>query len=499
MLYTHETRFFTILGEQPNQIVKALAYRCYGPFSVYSQTQPKKYFQVSTFKTNDSPADKQNLQARITCALMQSKLQTVFRTRENRLDHLTGPIFKSIARHIARRFTGARACPHNPETHIAYKIGKHKKRLTFGRFIRRECDRIFTGDFAVSDAQLDQMSAGFRINPQLPEVSFLTGQDACDIYENRIGHTYTECMIGTGYVDHQFQANCDKLRLVIGRSHGKLQFRAKLFLMDDGRSYLDRVYPSDWLISDFGNENAVRQAIELYLTKSGLVLAPEDDYKITLRHDEGEPMPYMDYPCQFDRLDDRRVKFHPRGDCNAQCTDGEDESVSNSHRCSCCDCRLSDDDSLYSEITNQEYCDDCYSQEFCYDEYSECDIFTEDAVYTNNGLTTHRDNCTELDTEFYSRRSRALTEDTCDDYDGRTILQEHARPLYNGDVCHEDDRNCIELADGQYAPTEDTCEIDGEYFLTDDCIEFDFGWVHSDDCEWKPDNYGNLVLVPMAD
>ena len=380
----------------------------------------------------------------------------------------------------------------NPATHIAFSPDgvsandfKRRRSLTLAKFLRRKCGGLFVGRLALSDQQVDKASAAYLPPNELQDIlKIVRGADAHAVYaddENGI----SSCMSGTdedddggeydksNNVKHHFRANPEKLGLVVAYDGEKLVLRAKIWHRDDDkknpgkRIWLDRVY---WrqrnrivsIGSERGEELPLAEVVSTWLKNQGFELA--DSCRSTLRHDQGEPFPYLDRCKRFDR-DGDNVTVHSNGRYTAENTNGTDDSLEE-EGCCCyaCDERIDEDNSQCDQDGNT-YCGGCYSELFCYDDISGEDIDRDSACEATRinrrghceTVTTHEDNCTEL-------------------YDGSYGIDEDTVELTNGSHAMRDDDNIVCLRNEDYAHFDDCvrCEVGSsadEYELTGDCIQ----------------------------
>ena len=262
--------------------------------------------------------------------------------------------------------------------------------------------------------------------------------------------------------------------MIIG--NGGKALRAKLWKHDTEPGWIiDRIYSTEEGTGfNYAERGLMEDAIGRWLADNGHPTY-SGDYCTTIKHSAGDPLPYCDRVCRFSRLSDTRIKFHPTGHHDGQHTDGTDESCpDNACTCCCCDDRIDENDTENHD--GNTYCESCFEDRFTHcqetDSYEPCDDVTYDeindrsildrnSVRLHDGRTTHEDDATELDRDFYGRGEYALDADTCETENGETILVEDAVYLDDGDRCYHCSTSMIETEDAGQQP-EDDCTEDGD-------------------------------------
>ena len=457
---------------------------------------PKIRASASTYvKRTLAPEVKQNVRGRMRYALANA-LPTL---QHEQITSALNCILKG-ARHV-------RQDKDNPDTHLAFSpdnVGardyKRRRSLTIGKFLRRKCAG-FCKRFEITDAHIDMITKSYTASgiPEIESCQIVSGGDAHAVYADR-DKGIRSCMSGTptkaSYSEAYFCKNPSNVFLVIRRDiTDQLQLRARLFKNDDMTYYLDRVYTHDEC-------NITTEAIRIWLKKShGFELS--NDYDFTLRHDDGDYMPYCDKADRFDRLSSCKVRFHANGEFSAESTNGEDNSSKiGKYNCCACSCHV-DEDEVYTTDYGDSYCSDCYSEQFTYDEHSQCDISSDDArhdVYyayisrnwnSTTGqydktsftrqLTTHLDNCVELNNgEFWIKDDEAIVEIDYVWYRKTDCVKTWFRDEY---ILKDD---AILLTHGEYA---------GQYAHTNDTITLDDITCLDGEVENVVDDYGNEITI----
>ena len=483
-----------------------------------------------------SIAEKQTAKGRIRAALMKA------------FPLLKHAEISCMVRRVMKAARFVRLDSEHGETHLAFSpdgVGvwdlKRRRSLTLAKFLRRKCGKVFCGQWSMTDAMVDQASAAFRTIPVVgSKLGIVSGHEAYLVYADENG--ISSCMAhggcgGPEMVQHHFEANPEKLKLVIARDESnknRLAIRAKLWINDSGNAWLDRVYWNGSCdlgeMTESGNcaEN-LAVWIKAWLANEGYKL--DEDCRCTLTHESGENMPYLDKCRNFDRLNERQIKVHKDGEFKAENTDGTDESVDGSG-CDCCyvcerridtDERSSDDDGDY-------YCDDCWNERFAYDEINDRTIAADDAVSAvrirhgrRYDCTTHRDNCTQcydgtwgLDEDVVELNDGiyAMTDDDLHElHDGTFAVssRDDVVAINDGDA-YALESDCFELHNGQYALFDDCerltdgryaleCEVvetvDEKICLESECVELSDtdGFAHRDDVVAITDDYGDAIYV----
>jgi len=425
-------------------------------------------------------------------------------------------VIGAIAKQVFRAARHVRLDSDNPNTHLAFSPGvigahdaKNRRSLTFAKFLRRKCAALLIGRLVLTDSQIENAQYGFQLLPTFPlALKLVTGEDAYAVYADD-EHGIESCMSGesdkSDIVKHHFCANPGALQLVTARHGKQLMIRSKLFANVNGKThFLDRIYwkKTDCL-SSVTQEAELREWLINWLAQRDIAVSDVCDAK--LRHDEGEPMPYLDRCKQFDR-DGDVIRIRKNGDFTADNTDGTDESLEGGkYTCCNCDCRVDEDDVCTNDYGSC-YCENCYSDLFSWDDVYEEDIPSEDCVEAtrvrrgrNETCCTHRDNCQRLYNDEYAlsddcvelhngEYALSTDEDIYELSDGEYALAGDIETLHDGRIVLRDNDNLVEMYDGEYALNTDSdviLTIDGEYALSGDCVEL-------------TDDYGNVCYVLSA-
>lgn len=441
-----------------------------------------------------SLTEKQTAKGRIRAALMKA------------FPLLKHAEISCMVRRVMKAARFVRLDSEHGETHLAFSpdgVGawdlKRRRSLTFAKFLRRKCGKVFTGAWSLSDAMIDKASAAFRTIPVVgSKLNIVSGHDAYLVYADENG--ISSCMAyggcgGPEMVQHHFEANPEKLKLVIARDESnknRLAIRAKLWINDSGNAWLDRVYWSgncdlgEMTKSGNSAEN-LAVWIKAWLSTQGYVM--QENCKCTLTHESGENMPYLDKCRYFDRLNDRQILVHDDGEFCAENTDGTYESVEGSG-CCCHGCNERyDEDDMRTDDSGHLYCESCYSDRYTYDDIDEHDIASEDAVSAvriDNGrrrdVTTHTDNCTQCYCGAY-----VYNDDVVELHDGENAASDDndLRELHDGRYAIHGRDNIVQTHDEEWALLDDCyCCHDGEYALCDDVVMMhDQQFALADDCE----------------
>ena len=119
-------------------------------------------------------------------------------------------------------------------------------KLTFARYIRRQ---LGITEINISDAMLAEMQARLvaatKADFEAGVVRILRGEEVRAAYREALG--FASCMTGperTKLLDMYVQ-NPDHVGLLVFEPKSGLQYRALIWELDNGKRYLDRIYPSD--------------------------------------------------------------------------------------------------------------------------------------------------------------------------------------------------------------------------------------------------------------
>lgn len=398
----------------------------------------------------------------------------------------------AIAKQLMKRACHVRACVDRPATHLAFSPPGVKSRdmarrrsLTIGKYLTRKCGPLLYHLASRQSLPVECLVAKAEVlyapTTQLGcEIRLVAGKDAHAVYASG---AIKSCMSGdfsdsytadqrTLLTRHHFLANPDKLRLAVAYDeNGRLVMRAKVYTNDDGTLFLDRVFTAGCLSVQF-TIPAVEHAISLFLISVGYALSA--DYDITLRHDAGEYMPYLDKAGDFDRISDEEIRLHKDGQFAADRCNGLDPSVGEEmstldddcETCDRCGCNLDDDESTSTD-DGETLCLACYDRSYAWDYIGSEEIAREDAVDIDlgpsAGCTTHRDRCRCTVNGF--------------------VLRDACVQLHDGTHLWKDDPDLVMTVDSELAYAAD-CEYlytEG-YAIRADAVQLTDGrWAKADD------------------
>ena len=377
---------------------------------------------------------------------------------------------RRIVRHWLTKTERTKPAKELPETNVAFTARGKRISLKIGRWLSRHVNPTLTNK--LTDKQIETIAARWpMVRNCTCRLEIVSGTDACDVYERG---DISSCMTGGSDRDkHEatFIGNEDRLRMVIG--NGGKALRAKIWKHDTEPGWtIDRIYwTEDGTGFTYAERGLMEDAVSRFLADNGHPVHV-GDYRTTLKHHAGDPLPYCDRVYQFSRLSDSQIKFHPEGRHDGQHTDGTDESCP-SCRCSCCECHIDEDESQHHN--GDTYCESCFSDRFTYcdetdsnepcddvtyDEINDRSILDRNSVRLQDGRTTHEDNATELDRDIYGRGEYALTDDACETENGETILAEDAVYDDDGERCWHCSTTLVETEDAGQQPEDDCTEDD---------------------------------------
>lgn len=204
----------------------------------------------------------------------------------------------------------------------------------------------------------------------------VTGERICEsYYEGTDGkHGFGSCMRYWGcqpYV-RWYAENPDKVSLVRITLGNEYVGRALLWTTDGGKKLLDRVYPDD--------NGPHIAAMHHYAHKQGWgeCYGRDTSETVTMKRPSSGRYPYLDSfrftndcPSGSDTISlntqDGNVHFNSvDGGYSGDNDSGEEEYE---YQCAACGEGLCDDETHYSEITDQSYCEPCYDERFTFVQY----------------------------------------------------------------------------------------------------------------------------------
>lgn len=458
-----------------------------------------------------SRADQQTAIGRVRAALVAA-----LGDGQRQFDHAT---IGSIARQILKCARHVRLDRDNPETHLAFSPDgisarnlRGRRSLAFGRFLRRKCADLLRGRLALTDQQVSRAGDAFPVVRKLGiDLQLAYGDEAFAIYDDAENGIET-CMSGwdedgnaskSRFVEHHLTANPEKIGVIYARHGEKLLLRTKLYHNDDGSLHFNRIYsraigPLSDNSGPDSRERLLRPTIEDWLRTRFPGKSLSSTCDCTLTHEAGEYLPYLDRQPSFDRLGESTIRIHPGGKYDASSSTGEDPSCDTRNTCCNCDCRVGDDETVWSD-GGRPYCETCHGEIYTYDELDECGLHHDSAVSAyrtgyhgrRETITTHQDNTVEtVEGDFWVRGDDAIVELSSGDWaeldnavytvDGDYELAEDCEQILDSGE-YDLRANLVELSDGRWAYDDDTVETtDGSVELAEDCTPF-------------TDDYGNEV------
>ena len=344
-------------------------------------------------------------------------------------------------------------------------------RTTFGRYLRR---RLNIQSHQLSDQNLVKWQDNIfaRLYDQSIYIEVVTGQAIIEAFLLDFGgHS---CMTGPDNQDliALYAANPNNISLV--KFTNGIKARALLWKTDQGQTVLDRIYPND------GNHV---EAMRKWATDKGYVyrvrhghpssypvdLSDDNNYTVTV--DRTDKLPYMD-TFTFADVDDSNNQLilsnHPSARIDGQIT-LQDTSGLHLEACACYNCgeSVSEDDRHYSNLTDENYCGDCFCDTFSYCEDCEQDALREDLVSVGDDTCmcqTCASNLNQCGECGPTRRDTYQVEGSNESYCTDCVSENAAYC----DLCSEYHvyHNSVRLPDGDQC-----CQdcFDDQYVLCDSC------------------------------
>jgi hypothetical protein len=264
----------------------------------------------------------------------------------------------------------------------------------------------------------------------------VSGKSIVDAYTE--GEYWGSCMQDRSYLTAFYAETPDKINLVKIMQGDKYVGRAMMWHTDQGKTVVDRVYPSDngphtgalhaWCIEN-GYDYKTRQAC-----CDGHLASLSMDHTVTVKASTNGQYPYIDtfkYTNDDPEDSDTLTLGMDGGDYVFDQTGGGYQG-DNSHCCNECGDRI-DEDNCYSSDFGDTYCESCYCENYVHLNYQYGGRWVDE--------TLHRDDACQCN--------------VCEEY----RADRHISTLDNGDyVCVI----CIEEGEASH------CEGCGELFLSDE-------------------------------
>lgn len=274
---------------------------------------------------------------------------------------------------------------HIVDTKDEINIGRIRTKL--GKYIR---NRLGINDTALSDHIL-QKFCNIVTATEFSDIELfqiVTGKEITEAYNEGFGSS--SCMCGDkSKLSKIYAINPERIALL--KYYGEPQARALLWTADDGRRFLDRIYP------DYGIHTEV---IENWASSNGYLSRAMTDWaevkklKITIDAlSDDEYYPYFDTFCYASHaegnIEDHSYKIVMSandGDYHLQNADGCTlEGDNNSYYCENCGDRIPEDEAYI--VNDSQYCEGCYNRYYfgcynCGESYNR-----EDAIITEDGYT----------------------------------------------------------------------------------------------------------------
>lgn len=186
---------------------------------------------------------------------------------------------------------------------------------TLGRYIRRS---LGVSAEELSDDNLMHVTRDVfahldvvRYGDMNDRVQTFTGDKIVEVYREGVG--YPTCITGNrADVTKVFAANPDKCSVLIYRSSDGKQSRALLWTLDDGRKFLDRIYPNDGAHVNelvlWAGRNGILTRNDQFAQPSAIdKIGHPEHLTVTVKHAETGLIPYLDTFRWGLLIDDGRV------------------------------------------------------------------------------------------------------------------------------------------------------------------------------------------------
>jgi hypothetical protein len=269
---------------------------------------------------------------------------------------------------------------------------KHRTKTTLSRYLRR---RMKLSAETVPDAELAKI-AGYifgALSDSDKHIEVIYGEDIVDAYRDHFGQS--SCMTGgcSEYVQI-YADNPDKIGLI--KYTNGIDARAVLWLTDEGKVVMDRIYPCDGYHIDalvkWAEKNDIicrtHHSIRSRHDGDG-VMSDGQDHDVTLRQSDTDVWPYMDSFMYATLVRGNKVKVSTTAsggyDHCLDFTDGTIDGSGDWYYCAHCEERVHPDEAFTTE--DDTYCESCYGLYFTSCEHCEESTARDDIaeVYNSSG------------------------------------------------------------------------------------------------------------------
>ena len=259
---------------------------------------------------------------------------------------------------------------------LAYNIpSKDRMKMKTGRFLTRKL-KLNSG--FLPDKTITNIAE--KINIELFSndiiIELVDGEKITKNYEDEIGSS--SCMTG-GYAEctRLYEMNPDKIQMLT-MYYMNNSARAIVYLLDNGKYYMDRVYSDCNMLSEKMKHHAYKNSWYCYDRFSDLTLEEKRKLVVSDLDWEDGCVPFMDTfggSLINGKLQLKCLNY----DFDLQNTDGYLEST---YCCECCESRISED--CVISIDGCSYCEDCVRDNFTYCECCDEYIPNDESVYIND-------------------------------------------------------------------------------------------------------------------